>query len=274
MSESTAAALGRVLIVGAGNMGSAICSGLLGIEGMTKDAICLADTSEDKRAKAEQTLGVSTVADGVCGLPARTIVLAVKPNIVLAVARELAEAGIEGSRVISVAAGMSTAKLSACFPDTVPVVRVMPNTPLLVGQGMSAVCGGAHASEDDVALVADVFSRMGKAVVLDEGKFDAVTALSGSGPAYFELVCEALARGAEKQGLPYDVACELAVQTMRGTATLIEETGQSLPDAIAAVSSPGGTTVAALETMRGKGVEEALDSGVEAATRRSRELGA
>lgn len=274
MSDSTASRLGRVLIVGAGSMGQAIAAGLLRIEGMQPRSICMANPGAAKRELVEQRWGVETVADARDGLPADTVVLAVKPNVVSGVASQLAAAGLDARVVISVAAGISTSTLAEALGHDVPIVRVMPNTPLLCGQGMSAVCAGPGARPDDVQLVRDVFGSMGRAVVVDEGDMDAVTALSGSGPAYFELVAETLARSGEQLGLSYDVARELALQTMYGTASLVLESGQSLPDAIEAVSSPGGTTVAALEAMRAGGIEQALESGVEAAARRSRELGA
>ena len=274
MSGKTAEALGHVLIVGGGNMGQALCAGLLRIEGVRSAAVTVAEPGEEKRASIEVALGAATVASAEQALPADTIIIAVKPNVVPSVCRQLAQAGIGGARVVSIAAGVATAKLEAALPQGTPVVRVMPNTPLLVGQGMSAVCGGSQAGEGDVQLVREVFASMGRAVILSEDKMDAVTALSGSGPAYFELVCETLARSAEELGIPYETGCELAVQTMLGTAQLLEQTGQSLPSAIEAVSSPGGTTVAALGAMREGGIEQALDAGVKAAARRSAELGA
>ena len=156
----------------------------------------------------------------------------------------------------------------------IPIVRVMPNTPLVCGCGMSAVSAGAAATEQDCELVRSLFGLMGRAIIVDESEQDIVCAVSGSGPAYFELFAETIAQSATELGMRYDDALELVMQTMLGTSRLILETGQSLPDAIDAVSSPGGTTVAALDAMRKGGVEEALKEGVFAAARRSKELGA
>ena len=150
----------------------------------------------------------------------------------------------------------------------------MPNTPLLCGFGMSAVSGGSDATPETCELVRELFATMGHAVIVDEDKQDIVTAISGSGPAYFELVVETMARSGEKLGLDYETSRELALQTMYGTAALIDKTHQDLPAAIEAVSSPGGTTVAALDAMRSAGLAEALDRGVVAAAARSKELGA
>lgn len=272
--SSLAAQLGKVLVVGGGSMGQALVAGLLRLEGMQAADLCVANPGQEKRAAIEATYGVATVADAVSGLPADTVFFAVKPGIVCDVARELSAAGAADALFISIAAGVSTSKLAACFEVPVSIVRVMPNTPLIVGHGMSAVSGGAHASERHVALVRDVFDSMGHALVVDEDKQDIVTAVSGSGPAYFELFVETIARSAERLGLPYETSLELALQTMYGTAALIDQTGQDLPAAIRAVSSPGGTTVAALDAMRAQGVEEALDAGIAAAARRSAELGA
>lgn len=274
MQETLAKRLGRILIVGGGHMGQAICAGLLDAGGISPADVCVANPGAEKRTQIEDTYDCNTVKTSSDGLPADTIVLAVKPDVVPDVAAELAAAGIGDALVISVAAGVSTARLEAFFETPVPVVRVMPNTPLVCGQGMSAVSPGAHATPGQARLVQELFGSMGRAVVIPEDQQDIACAVSGSGPAYFELVVEAIARSAERLGMRYATARELALQTMLGTAVLVDETGQDLPSAIAAVSTPGGTTAAALEAMRAGGLEDALGAGVEAATRRSRELGA
>ena len=207
-------------------------------------------------------------------LPADTIILAVKPNVVPTVASQLASQGIGQARIVSVAAGVSTASLIDIFGAQTDVVRVMPNTPLANGCGMSAVSGGAQTSPESVDLVRDMFAYMGAAVIIAEDQQDIACAVSGSGPAYFELVVESIAREAEKLGMDYQTALTLAVQTMKGTAVMLEETHQDLPAAIKAVSTPGGTTAAALEQMRAGGLESSLADGVAAACKRSRELGA
>lgn len=273
VAEAMTARLGKVLIVGGGSMGQALCAGLVRM-GVARDDICVANPGLAKREAIEAAYGVCTVSDAREGLPASTVFLAVKPNVVCDVARQLDAAGATGSLFVSIAAGVSTAKLEECFSAPVPVVRVMPNTPLIVGRGMSAVSGGAHASADEVGLVRDVFASMGHAVIVEEDKQDIVTAVSGSGPAYFELFVETIARSAEKLGLDYETARELALQTMYGTAALVDETKADLPAAIQAVCSPGGTTIAALDAMRAGQLEQAIDDGIAAATRRSAELGA
>lgn len=269
-----AAKLGRIAIIGAGNMGTAILAGLLGSCGVDTTAVTVANPGQEKRQHVAQTYGVTAVERNADALPAQTVFLAVKPAKIAGVAGELAAAGLEGALVVSVAAGVSTANLEAALGGKNRVVRVMPNTPLTVGCGMAGVSGGASANAADVELVRDVFAAMGGAVVVDESKQDVVTAISGSGPAYFELFVQSMAKAGASLGLDYDSSLELALKTMLGTAQMLNETHQDLDEAIKAVSSPGGTTVAALDAMRAGHIEQTIASGVEAAARRSKELGA
>lgn len=274
MENSLASRIGRIAVIGAGNMGQAIIAGLLGIDGIEPSAVSVANPSLEKRQHVAQTYDVATFEDNVDTLPADTVFLAVKPAKAYEVASQLAAAGLGDALVVSVAAGVSTAKLAAALGDGARVVRVMPNTPLTIGAGMSGISGGAHASEADVELVREVFASMGGAVVVDEDKQDIVTAISGSGPAYFELFVQSMAKAGESLGLAYEDSLELALKTMLGTAKMIDETRQDLDDAIKAVSSPGGTTVAALDAMRAGNIETTIAAGVAAAARRSKELGA
>ena len=274
MTDTLAQSLGRIAIIGGGNMGSAICAGLLGIPGVQPGAVTVANPGEDKRLALQQRFGVATVASAAQALPADTVFIAVKPAKVADVAAQLAGAGLGEALVVSVAAGVSTARLSEALGGAQQVVRVMPNTPLTIGAGMSGVSGGAGCGAQQVELVRQVFASMGGAVVVPEDKQDVVTAISGSGPAYFELFLRAMARQGEQLGLDYDSSLQLALNTMYGTAALLKQTGQDLGAAIQAVSSPGGTTVAALGAMAQHGVEEGIAAGVAAAAKRSAELGA
>jgi pyrroline-5-carboxylate reductase len=214
---------------------------------------------------------VPAAADAVPGADA--LLLAVKPQVVDQVVRDLAPGLAPGALVVSIAAGISTAHLEALLPEGTPVVRVMPNTPAMVGAGMSAVSGGAHASSDQVDEVREMLSAVGTALVVPEEMQDAVTAVSGSGPAYVALFVDAMAEGGVRQGLPREVAYELALQTLAGTAELLRKSGQSPRELIDAVSSPGGTTVAALAVLDAAGLRGAVADATAAAAARSKELG-
>lgn len=198
-------------------------------------------------------------------------VVAVKPALVTDVCHALGSAGPVG-RVLSIAAGVTLDQLERALPADTPVVRAMPNTPALVGAGASAVAGGSAASEDDLAWAEGILGSVGIVVRVAEPALDAVTGLSGSGPAYIFLVAESLIEGGVLAGLPRDTATALAVQTILGSAQLLAETGQTPADARAAVTSPGGTTAAGLRALESAGVRSAFLDAVDAATRRAREL--
>ena len=265
-------ALGRVLIVGGGRMGEAILAGLLNAHAIDPADAVVANPGLAKRERLSATYGVTCVADATEAGACDTCILAVKPQVMRDVLVSMTE-GREFSpkRVISVAAGVKTAFLAGFFPAS-HVIRVMPNTPLTVGEGMVGISLGADVPDEEGELACALFSLMGRAVVVDEPLQDAVVALSGSGPAYFALFCKELAAAGEELGLPADLARELALQTMVGTGALLSETGQSPEELIDAVSSPGGTTIAALDAMRAAGLAEAVHEGARAAARRSEEL--
>lgn len=265
-------ALGRVLIVGGGRMGEAILAGLLNASALEPADVIVANPGLAKRERLSATYNVTCVADAVEAGDCDTCILAVKPQVMRDVLTSMTEGRVfQPKRVISVAAGISTEFLRGFFPAS-HVIRVMPNTPLTVGEGMVGISLGEGVPEDEGELACALFELMGKAVVVDEPLQDAVVALSGSGPAYFALFCRELAAAGEELGLSTDLACELALQTMIGTGALLSETGQSLDELIDAVSSPGGTTIAALDAMRAAGFAEAVRDGALAAARRSKEL--
>jgi pyrroline-5-carboxylate reductase len=214
---------------------------------------------------------VRTVTDNRKALEKEgVVVLAVKPQVIAAVAEEIAPSLGPGMLVISIAAGVNLSRLRDLLRCS-RIIRVMPNTPALVLQGITCICqDGARA--EDLDVVREVFNSVGKVLVMEERYMDAVTGLSGSGPAYFFLVVEALADGGVKMGLPRAVAIELAVQTMRGAAALLE--GGSHPGALKdMVASPGGTTICGIHALERGGVRAAFMDAVERATLRSRELG-
>jgi pyrroline-5-carboxylate reductase len=205
---------------------------------------------------------------------AELLVLAVKPQTMPALLAEVREV-VQSQRplVVSIAAGITLAQLSEGLGNSVRLVRVMPNTPCLVGASASGFTPGEHATAEDVALVQRLLDDAGRAIRLPEHLIDAVTGLSGSGPAFVYLMIEALSDGGVRVGLPRDVATTLAAQTVLGAAKMVLETGQHTGALKDAVASPGGTTIAGLHALERAGVRGALMDAVEAATRRATELG-
>jgi pyrroline-5-carboxylate reductase len=253
-------------------MGEAIVAGL--VDGALFDpaSLIVADPNEERRNYLSATYAVSCVSEGARIRHPDTVVLAVKPQQLFEVCEDLAVAPtFTPKRVVSIAAGITTATLRSLFSE-LAIIRVMPNAPLMVGASMSALCVGEGTPRAEGELIRDMFSLMGDAVLVDESLMDAVTAISGSGPAYFALFTEALAAGAERLGLSPEVALLLATQTLKGTARYLELT-EAIPAQLrVAVTSPGGTTQAALETFAAQGLTETVGAAVEAAKRRAEEL--
>ncbi len=263
----------RLAIVGGGRMGEAIAAGLVRSGALAASAISVADPDATKRARLEAEYGIRSCAAGVEALAgADVVIVAVKPQVIDAVLTDLASA-IGGALVVSIAGGVTCARLESLLPVGTRVVRVMPNTPALVGAGMSIVSGGTEATSADVATVEALFGAVGDVVVLPENLQDACTAISGCGPAYMALFVDALARAGVREGLSRDLAERLALRTMAGTVELIEKTGQHPEQVIDAVSSPGGSTIAAVTELEAGGVRAAIASAVRAAVVRSHELG-
>lgn len=272
MAEDALEYEGTLAIVGGGRMGEAIVGGLVRSGAVAADRITVAEPSADRRDALADAFGVRCVADGADALPADTVILAVKPQVIDTVVASLST-GLSSSLVVSIAVGVSCARLEAALPDGTAVVRVMPNTPALVGEAMSVVSAGSNATAEQTDMVRALFAALGKAIVLDERYQDAAAAISGSGPAYFALVVDALARGGVRQGLPREVAQTLAVQTMLGTARLLEGAGMHPEALVDGVTSPGGTTIAAVEALEARAVRSAFAEAVAAAVRRAKELG-
>ncbi|MGV9746943.1 pyrroline-5-carboxylate reductase [Rhodococcus zopfii] len=266
----------RIAVIGGGRIGEALVSGLLQGGFATKDLV----VSEKSEARAEalaQEYSIrvtGAVADAAEG--ADVLVIAVKPGDVDAVLTDLANADLDGDReqlLVSLAAGIPTTryenKLSAGFP----VVRVMPNTPMLVGEGASVIAAGRHAKAGHLELVREILSSVGTVTVVPESQIDAVTAVSGSGPAYFFLIAEAMIDAGVSLGLSRAVATELVVQTMTGSAAMLDRSGENAADLRAAVTSPGGTTAAAVRELERVGIRHAFYEALTAARNRSAELG-
>jgi pyrroline-5-carboxylate reductase len=264
----------RVGFLGSGNMGEAIIKGLVAANLVSPSAILAADVRDDRVRELERQYRLTVARDNrTLVRDSDVVVLAVKPQIMDAVLREVAAAVTRDKLLVSVAAGVSTARIRTALGKDVRLIRVMPNTPALVLEGVTAIAraDGLEAGDLDVAM--ELFNAVGRVVVLDESAMDAVTGLSGSGPAYVALVIEALADGGVNMGLDRATALALATQTVIGAARLLQQTGLH-PGALKdMVSSPGGTTIAGVAALEAGGLRAALMSAVERATTRSRELG-
>lgn len=264
---------GELAIIGGGRMGEAIAGGLISSGMLAADSIVVAEPVEVRRVELSAAHGVRCVADAAeAAHGADIVLLAVKPQVIDRVAASIA-GELDDALVVSIAAGISCARLESHLPAGTAVVRVMPNTPALVHEGMSVISGGGEATAEQVDLVRELFSALGKTVVLEERHQDAATAISGSGPAYVAMVIDALARAGVRHGLPRQVAEDLALQTVAGTAVLIDRTGQHPEQVIDGVASPGGTTIAAIEALEAGGLRAAFAAAVTAAVARAKELG-
>lgn len=258
----------ELVVIGGGNMGAALLGGMLASEVVAPGDVGVVEPVAARREQlAEMFPGVAVVAD-VPGC--RSAVIAVKPPDVASVAAAAAAAG--ATRLLSVAAGVTTAAVGAAAGAGVAVVRTMPNTPALVGEGVSAIAGGAGATDADLDWAESILSGVGLVVRVSEAQLDAVTGLTGSGPAYVFLVAEALMDAGVAAGLPRATAEQMVAQLLVGSSKLLAERGD--PAALRAmVTSPGGTTAAGVGVLEERAVRAALIGAVRAATERSRELG-
>jgi pyrroline-5-carboxylate reductase len=264
----------KVGFIGAGNMGEALIKGLIAANLVPPDAIYTSDVRFAHLRTLEERYGVRLIQDNaelVSGVD--VIILAVKPQIMASVLGQIAAAVTKQKLLISIAAGVPTKTIRAGLGKEARLIRVMPNTPALVLEGVTAIAKGQGLEPGDLDTASEIFSAVGRVVTLDEELMDAVTGLSGSGPAYVAIVIESLADGGVKMGLDRATAMTLATQTVLGTARLIAETGLH-PGALKdMVSSPGGTTIAGIAALEEGGVRNAFIKTVERATQRSRELG-
>jgi pyrroline-5-carboxylate reductase len=261
--------------LGAGNMAGALIKGLLHSGVVTPDRIVASDVKPERLKQLETAHRIRTTTDNHALVrDVDVLVLAVKPQVVDKVLTAIGSDVKPGTLVISVAAGVPIAAIEARLPALTRVVRSMPNTPAICLAGASAIAAGAHATDDDMRIAHALFEAVGRVVTLDESQLDAVTGLSGSGPAYVMLMIEALADGGVKVGLHRDTALLLAAQVVYGSAKLLLETGEHPGRLKDMVTSPGGTAIAGLHTLESGGLRRTLIDAVESATRRSEELGA
>jgi len=263
----------RIGFIGGGAIAEALARGVLNAGLLTAGQVTVGDVAAERLAYLSKTYGVATSPDtAAVAAQAEVLFLTVKPQVIAAVLDTIAPAVSPKTLVISVAAGVTLARLEEKLPQ-VPVVRVMPNTPVAVGAGMSAVALGKHATAQDGETALAVFSAVGRAVMVSEDALDAVTGLSGSGPSFAYVLIDALADAGVRVGFPRQLAITLAAQTLFGAAKMVLETGEHPAKLRDMVTSPGGTSIAGVHVLEQKGVRAALMDAVVAATERSREMG-
>jgi len=264
--------MSRLAVLGTGKLGEALLSGLLRAGRAPGDVLVTARRVE-RAAELSERYGVSAVSNAVAARDADILLLTVKPQDMGSLLDELAPVVTRERLVVSVAAGIPTSYIEKRLADGVPVVRVMTNTPVLVDEAMSAISAGAHAGPEHLAATETLLAAVGRVVRVPESQQDAVTALSGSGPAYFFYLVEAMTDAGILLGLPRAVAADLLVQTALGAATMLRDSGEHPVRLREAVTSPAGTTISAVRELERHGVRAALIAAIEAARDRSRELG-
>jgi pyrroline-5-carboxylate reductase len=268
---------GGLAIIGGGKIGEALLSGLLrgrpDRPGYPVADVVVVEHYPERVSQLTERYGVRVVSVNEAVKVSTTLLIAVKPQDIDALLAELARGVTAEHLIVSVAAGITTAKLEAGLPAGPAVVRCMPNTPALVDEAMTAICAGSRVSEEQLRLAEQLLSAVGKVVRVPESQLDAVTALSGSGPAYFFFLVEAMIDAGILLGLPRALAAELIVQTLFGSAVMLRDSGEHPVQLREAVTSPGGTTISAIRELENHGVRAAFLSAIEAASLRSAELG-
>jgi pyrroline-5-carboxylate reductase len=261
-----------IALLGVGKLGEALLSGLLR-SGTPPGRMLAAERHAERAAEIAQRYGVATPSPEEATASADVVLLVVKPQDMRALLRDVGAHVRPGTLVVSMAAGITSALVEEHVPAGTPVVRVMTNTPVFVDEAMSAISAGSHATASHLQVVEDLLGPVGKVVRVPETQQDAVTALSGSGPAYFFFLVEAMIDAGILLGLPRTLAADLIVQTALGAAVMLRDSGEHPVQLREAVTSPGGTTIAAVRELERHGVRAALIAAIEAAHARSVELG-
>jgi pyrroline-5-carboxylate reductase len=260
-------------IIGVGNMGSALLKGILNSKIIKSENIIIYDINKDILNKKAQEFNIQVAKDNINLVQsAKFVLLAVKPQVIDLVLGEIASNLKPQNVLISIAAGITISHISSLIKNQIGIIRVMPNTPALVGAGSSAISHNQSVSIEDLNYTKNLFNSVGIIVEVEEKHMDAVTALSGSGPAYIFVIIEALADGGVKMGLSRDIAVKLAAQTVFGSAKMILETGKHPGLLKDMVTSPGGTTIAALHELEKGKLRATIMNAVEAATLKSKTL--
>jgi len=273
MVVSQASAQRTIAMIGSGAMGEALIAGIVANGNVEPHSIFASDSSAERAEMIARQYGVRTGTDNSeAATSADVVVLAVKPALINAVLTEIRESITKHTVVISVAAGITIGQLAEGLPSGARIIRVMPNMPALVREGMSVLVLGPGITDRDVDAAQDIFRAVGKTLVLEEHMINAVTGVSGSGPAYVLLLIEALADGGVRMGLPRDIALTLATQTVRGAAHLQQQTEEHPACLKDRITSPAGTTIAGLHVLETGGFRGMVSAAVEAATQRAAEL--
>lgn len=263
----------RIAIVGAGRLGESLLRGFLSSDWRTSGELVVTSRREERRAELHERFGVEVTADNAAAVTgAGLVILAVKPQDMATVLGEIAGVVSPEQTLLSVAAGTTTASIESHLPAGARVVRAMPNAPALVHEGIAGLCGGDHARAEDLDVADEALGHLGGVVRVAESDMDAVTALSGSGPAYFALLAEAMIDAGLLLGLSREVSTRLVVQTMFGSALLLRDENLHPVELRESVTSPGGTTTRAIRELERSGVRAAFLNAITAATERSREL--
>jgi pyrroline-5-carboxylate reductase len=263
-----------IAVLGAGQMGEALISGLLRAGVVAPDQIIAAARRSSRAEQLRQAYGIAVLTAAEAAGQAETLVIAVKPQDMGALLDEISAKVTPGSLVISVAAGIPTAFIGRRLAGDVPVVRVMSNTPVLVDEAMSVISPGQHATEEHLRRAEQLLRPVGKVLRIPESQQDAATALSGSGPAYVYFLVEAMVDAGILLGMPRSNALEMVKQAVYGAATMLRDSGEHPVLLREAVTSPGGTTINAIRELEKHGVRAAVLAAIEAARDRGRELGA
>jgi pyrroline-5-carboxylate reductase len=261
----------QTAVIGAGVMGETLLSGLVRA-GRRVDRLLVGEKRADRARELEERYGVAVVSNIEAAAKADTVALVVKPQDMADVLAEISPSLRAGQLVVSLAAGITTSFIEARVPDGVAVVRVMPNTPALVDEGMAAISPGSLCSDAQLAEAESLLASVGRVVRIPERQQDAVTAISGSGPAYIFFVVESMIEAGVHLGLPRSTASELVIQTLVGSGKMLRETGTHPTVLREQVTSPGGTTASALRELEDHKVRAAVLAAMEAARDRSREL--
>lgn len=271
MSSST---LGTICFIGGGQMAEALIRAVTSKGFVPAGSVLCSEPLEARRNYLKERYAIRTFADNrLAAAEANTVLLAVKPQVMDMVLIDLKQATTPEHLVISIAAGVTVSRIEEGLEKGARVIRVMPNTPALVQEGAAALCKGSNALNQDMEKALALFNAVGKAVEVPESLMDAVTGLSGSGPAYCFMFIEALIQAGIREGLPRPVASELAIQTVLGSARMCQETGRHPDEMVSMVTSPGGTTIHGIYHLHRQGLSAAVMDAVGAAAERSRQLG-